>query len=93
MTEKELLKLFNQTRKEKPSFNKKLIVFIIFLVLVFTSVVLWIFYHVGSEPSVIIVAFMGFCTGELWHMASIKKKKIEEEGRDGKDRLEDETFQ
>ena len=57
------------------SFSKVIISILIFITLVFTGIVLYIFYCVGSEPMVLIGAFFAFVTGELALMASIKKKK------------------
>ena len=51
---------------------------VILLNVVFTAAVLYIFLQVGSEPQVLIGAWFAFTTGELWMLASIKKKKVKE---------------
>ena len=66
-------------KKKKGNFSKFIITLVILLNIVFTSVVLYIFLEVGNEPTTLIGAFFAFTTGELWLLASIKKKKVEEE--------------
>lgn len=67
------------SNNEGYSFNKWLITLIISLAIGFTGVVLYLQYIGVGEPSTLIVSVFAFLTGELWHMASIKKKKIEAE--------------
>lgn len=54
---------------------------IIFLNLAFTIAVLYTFLKVGSEPTVLITAWFGFTTGELWLLSGITKKKISDNYR------------
>lgn len=61
-------------------FSKKLVVFIVAFVIAFTAVNLYVFVKVGSEPSTLITAVMAFFGGELWALATIKKKKIHNRG-------------
>lgn len=64
------------------SFNKIVITILIVLTMIFTAVVLYIFYYVGSEPMVLIGAFFAFVTGELALMASIKRNENKKEDDD-----------
>lgn len=43
--------------------------------IVFTAAVLYIFYRVGQEPVVLIGAWFGFTTAEVWALAFIKRKE------------------
>lgn len=60
-------------------FSKFIIALIIVFNILFTAVCLFIFYKTGSEPIVLIGAWFGFTGGELWLLASIKKKEVEKE--------------
>lgn len=60
-------------------YSKRIVLLIIILNVLFTIGVLAVFYHTGNEPSVLVGAFFGFTTGELWLLSGIKKKKIEKE--------------
>ena len=82
MNEKELLKLINKAQKEKGSFSKKIVTMVILLNVIFTIAVLYLFYKTSSEPTILIGAWFGFTTVELWSLASIKKKEIKEEEYD-----------
>lgn len=63
-------------KKKKGLFSKALISFIIIANVAFTIAILFIFNHTGSEPSTLIASWFAFTTGELFTLASIKKKKI-----------------
>ena len=63
-------------------YSKRIVLLIIILNVLFTIGVLAVFYHTGNEPSVLVGAFFGFTTGELWLLSGIKKKKIEKEKKD-----------
>lgn len=56
-------------------FSKKLITAIVALNVAFSGAVLACFWHTGSEPSILVGAWFAFTTGELWALASIKKKE------------------
>lgn len=43
---------------------------------IFTTAVLYVYLKIGSEPVVLIGAWFGFTTGELWLLSSIKKEKV-----------------
>ena len=61
-------------------FSKLIVSLIILLNVLFTVGVLYVFLRVGNEPSVLIGAWFAFTTGELWLLATIKKKEIDNEG-------------
>lgn len=61
-------------------FSKIIVSLIILLNILFTTGVLYVFLRVGNEPSILIGAWFAFTTGELWMLASIKKKEINNEG-------------
>ena len=61
-------------------FSKLIVSLIILLNVLFTVGVLYVFLRVGNEPSILIGAWFGFTTGELWMLSSIKKKEINNEG-------------
>jgi len=56
-------------------FSKKIVSFVIFINVLFTAAVLYIFFVRGSEPVTLIAAFFSFTTIELWSLASISKTK------------------
>ena len=60
-------------------FSKIIVSLIILLNVLFTAGVLYVFLRVGNEPSILIGAWFAFTTGELWMLASIKKKEINNE--------------
>lgn len=61
-------------------FSKIIVSLIILLNVLFTAGILYVFLRVGSEPATLIGAWFAFTTGELWMLASIKKKEINNEG-------------
>ncbi len=61
-------------------FSKLIVSLIILLNVLFTVGVLYVFLRVGNEPSILIGAWFAFTTGELWLLATIKKKEIDNEG-------------
>lgn len=75
--EREVQRLKN-TRRNKKSYSKPLIIFIITLNIAFTIAVIHLFLKTGAEPQVLIGSFFGFTTVELWQMARIKQTKIKE---------------
>lgn len=60
-------------------FSKWIVSLIILLNVIFTTAVLYVYLKVGSEPTTLIGAFFMFTTGELWLLASIKKKEVNDE--------------
>ena len=80
---RELEKLIKKQKanKKKGRFSKFIVVLVILLNVIFTTGIFYVFTKVGSEPSTLITAWFTFTTGELWMLASIKKKK--EDNKDG----------
>lgn len=62
-------------------FSKLIVSLIILLNVIFTIGVLYVFLRVGSEPMALIGAWFAFTTGELWMLASIKKKEVRNEDK------------
>ena len=58
-------------------FSKKVVSTVITLNAIFAAAVLIVFWHTGSEPTVLVGSWFAFTTGELWTLSSIKKKEIE----------------
>ena len=69
--------------KKKSSFSKGIVAFIIAVNVLFTVAVLGIFLRTSAEPTALIGAWFGFTTVELWQLATIKKKKVDNEKRSG----------
>jgi len=65
-------------------FSKLIVSLIIVLNVVFTAIVLLIFYKVGSEPYALVGAWFAFTGTELWALSKIKRDEIkkEDEGND-----------
>ena len=63
-------------------FSKAIVALVIALNVFFTVAVLFIFYKVGTEPTALIAAWFGFTTVELWALAGIKKREIEQNDRE-----------
>lgn len=60
----------------KKKFSNLLVVLVIILNVLFTVSCLYVFLQTKSEPVVLITAWFGFTTGELWLLATIKKSKL-----------------
>jgi hypothetical protein len=57
--------------------SKKIIIFVIASIFVYTSLSMLIQFKTGLEISpTLTTCYFGFCTGELWMLASIKKSKL-----------------
>ncbi len=63
-------------------YSKLIVALVIFLNTGFTMAVMYLFLRVGQEPVTLIAAWFAFTTGELWLLASIRKKKMEDERKD-----------
>jgi hypothetical protein len=63
-------------------FSKAIVLLVILLNAAFTVAVLFIFYRVGVEPTTLIAAWFSFTTVELWALAGIKKREIEQNDRE-----------
>ncbi len=81
ITEKDLEELIKMKKrqKRKSRFSKFIVTLVILLNVAFTGAVLYVFLHIGNEPTTLITAWFAFTTGELWMLSSIKKKKINNE--------------
>lgn len=62
-------------KKKKGRFMKGIIIGVFLFLLIFISVVLWLFYKTGSEPSTLIASVFAVAVGEFSILGSIKKKK------------------
>ena len=58
-------------------FSKLIVTLVILLNAAFTVAALYIFYRIGAEPTTLIGAWFGFTTIELWALAGIRKKEVE----------------
>ena len=68
--------VLNENKKKK-ALGRKIVGFIILSIFAFTGVAVWLQYKIGMELSpTLITCFYGFCTGELWILAGIKKTKV-----------------
>lgn len=65
-----------KTKRNK--FSKMIVAAVVILNTVFTAAVLYVFLHIGSEPTALIAAWFGFTTGELAILSSITKIKVKE---------------
>lgn len=77
--EKDLQKLLKKAKKKEGRFSKRIVALVIFLNVIFTAAVLYIFLRVASEPTTLIISWFAFTTGELWMLSSIKKKEVKKE--------------
>ena len=68
----------------KGNFSKRLIIAVIILNVLFTAAVLVVFWHTGSEPSSLVVAWFAFTSSELIAVAAIKTRKIKSDSLLGK---------
>lgn len=77
LSEKDLEKLIKLKKKQKKQgrFSKFIVSLVIFLNVIFTLAVLYVFLRTGNEPMTLVGAWFAFTTGELWMLSSIKKKK------------------
>ena len=71
------IKPINQKKQKKFHMSRFILVFVILSIFTFTGLAMYVQIKSGVELSpTLIGCFFGFCTGELWMLASIKKKKI-----------------
>jgi len=61
---------------KKTKYSKKLVTGISIVLVLFIVAVLVIYWHTGSEPSVLIGAVFAAALGEYWQLAGIKKAEI-----------------
>ena len=75
------MKVILNENKKKKALGRRIVGFIILSIFTFTGVAVWLQYKIGMELSpTLITCFYGFCTGELWILAGIKKTKVKENG-------------
>lgn len=77
LSEKDLEKLIKLKKKQKKQgrFSKFIVSLVIFLNVIFTLAVLYVFFRTGNEPMTLVGAWFAFTTGELWMLSSIRKRK------------------
>ena len=68
--------MMNKKRKKKKRFSKAIVALVVFMNIVFTGAVLYVFLKTGNEPVALVGAWFAFTTGELWMLSSIKKAKV-----------------
>lgn len=73
---------------KKTKYSKKLVTGISIVLVLFIIAVLAIYWHTGSEPSVLIGAVFAAALGEYWQLAGIKKAEIKKGDSNESDRLE-----
>ena len=56
-------------------FSKLIVAAVVFLNTGFTAAALYVFLRTGAEPGILIGAWFGFTTGELWMLSGITKTK------------------
>jgi len=66
-------------------FSKKVVSTVITLNVIFAAAVLIVFWHTGSEPTVLVGSWFAFTTGELWTLSTVRKKEIEKGADDNED--------
>ena len=63
--------------KKKKGMSRWIVPFVIISIFGFTGLAVWLQFATNMELSpTLITCFFGFCGGELWMLASIKKAKI-----------------
>jgi threonine/homoserine efflux transporter RhtA len=62
-------------------FSKKIVALVVFLNVVFTGAIMYLFLRTGSEPSTLIGCWFAFTTVELWSLSQITKEKVRTERR------------
>lgn len=65
-------------------YSKFIVALVILMNAAFAIAVLFIFFRIGTEPTALIAAWFGFTTVELWALAGIKKKEVEEGNRNAR---------
>lgn len=73
------------SKRKKNRFSKAVVALVIFLNILFTTAVLYVFLQTGNEPVTLIGCWFAFTTGELWMLSSIKKTKVRKDGNDDQD--------
>lgn len=77
-------------KNEHSRTSKRIIMFVIVAIFVFTGLAIWTQVKTGMELSpTLITCFFTFCTGELWMLASIKKSKLKTGQKDNQYKIMD----
>lgn len=77
-------------KNEHSRTSKRIILFVIAAIFVFTGLAIWTQVQTGMELSpTLITCFFTFCTGELWMLASIKKSKLKNGQKDNQYKIMD----
>lgn len=71
LSRKEQKRIFKEEDKKKP-FNKRIVSLIVWMNIIFTIVVAFLFYKTGNEPSALIDKWFKFTGVELVALAGIK---------------------
>ena len=66
-------------KDDNPQFDKSIVKLCIRAILVFTTVVLFIFYRTGQEPTTLVVSVFAFFGTELISLATLKIKERKKE--------------
>ena len=79
-------------KQKRMTLSRLIIPFVIVSLFIFTGLAIYLQFVTSVELSAtLITCFFGFCTGELWMMASIKKTKIKNQFIDDPNTPEDES--
>ncbi|MPM92410.1 hypothetical protein SDC9_139545 [bioreactor metagenome] len=62
----------------KRRFLKCVVIGLFIAVLVFTGIMIWLFYLYQSVPNSLVYAFFGFCGGEAFFSSLIKRADVED---------------
>jgi hypothetical protein len=81
MDDKQILDLLKRTQPKKANFSKAIVSIVILLNVIFTAVVIWVFYKTGKEPTTLIQMWFGFTGVELLSLAVVKVGKIKESSK------------
>ena len=77
-------------KNEHSRTSKRIILFVIIAIFIFTGLAIWTQIKTGMELSpTLITCFFTFCTGELWMLASIKKSKLKTGQKDNQYKIMD----
>ena len=66
-------------------FSKVVVTAIIALNIIFAAAILVVFWHTGSEPTVLVGAWFAWTTGELWALSKIKRSKESKKKKEADD--------
>lgn len=61
---------------KKVRFSKLILIGLLLFLIIFIAFNMYIFLKTGTEQTALIAAVFGFCTTEVWKLATIKNNKI-----------------